>query len=526
MMPVRLLAVGAVSFLSAGVFAAPPPRAEKPAAVDRYGDPLPHGAVARIGTVRLQHAGGVSCVAYSPDGKTLASVGGDRTIRFWDMITGREKRRFTCDVPRLTCIAFFPDGKRLATAGEELLVRIWDADTGKEVRRLPLPRHWCRTLAVSPDGKTLAGGSHDGLYLWDLTTTGELRHVNSANRGGLVKTLPFAFSGDSKRVAVAWGDRSVRLYEAATGKETGTRLDCREHVSVIAPSPDGKTLAAVAYSDPTVRLWDVASGKERTPLKGHRKEVHVVAFAPDGKTLASASWDETVRLWDVASGKERRQCKARPDSFNSLAFAPDGKTLAAAGFRGWIQCFDMEGEARRVSAEPPDGLRQVRFLPDGKTLISAGGGSIASGDGVSVRLWEAATGKEIRSLVTGTAKVSRLALSPDGRVVALAAHGGEDGNRQSRVSLCRVATGKELVRITATPFMGAFTPDGRTLIVACWKEGVRLWQVSTGKEIRRLGSDKTGFDILAVSSDGTMLAGVGQRLRNDGLGSSDRTVWL
>src|SRR5262245_9580608 len=267
--------------------------------VDQQGDPLPEGAVARLGTIRLRHAGGALTVAFSPDGKTIASGGGDEFLRLWDARTGKEVQRLEAGVEYVT---FSPDGRLLASSGGQT-VQLWDRATGKELRR------W--------------GGRRDAT-------------------GGV------AFSPDGKRIAVA-DNEDVRLCETATGKELVRLAGKSPAMSPLAFSPDGKTLVSACLTKQgkevgELILWEAETGKERNRLLGHTEWLRSVAFSPDGKLLATANTDRTIRLWDPASGKEVRRLTwpgkyegpgigdARPHGgVTSVAFGPAGKFVVAGG---------------------------------------------------------------------------------------------------------------------------------------------------------------------------------------------------
>lgn len=312
-----------------------PSAAERKPATDALGHPLPPGAVARLGSTRLQHGADVLSLAYSADGKDLASTCADGTIRLWDSATGEESRRCAGEAGRPQHVAFALRGRAVVAGGMGAAAQLWDRDTGKPLRRFAGPGHWAQAFAVSANGKTLATGA-DVLQLWDLGSGKELRRIKG--EAPLVDSL--AFAPDGTTVAAVWRDRTVRRYDVATGDEQG-RIDAAPAGAAYpAFSPDGKLLA-LTCADRAVRLWDVTTGKERFALKGEHEFTGSVAFSPDGKTLAAAVGHRPsgapgpglVVLWDMATGKEARRFTGRPDYFQAVAFSPDGKSLAAGGAR-------------------------------------------------------------------------------------------------------------------------------------------------------------------------------------------------
>jgi dipeptidyl aminopeptidase/acylaminoacyl peptidase len=275
--------------------------------------------------------------------------------------------------------------------------------------------------------------------------------------GALIATL--AFSPDGTTLAAASWDRSVLLWDAATGREVRR---CQGHTLAVAAAafaPDGRTLVS-GGDDGTVRLWDVATGREVRRLTGHQDEVTAVAFAPDGRTVASGDRKGHVRLWDVATGRLLRQFEDGGPRITALAFTPDGRTLAAGGCAGafpdtvWL--WDpAAGKVLRRFGREGRGTNALAFSPDGRTLATA------QNDG-HVYLWEAATGQQRLCLDghQGYAKV--VVFAPDGRTVASAA----SGKRDRAVRLWELATGAQRLQLDALPeFVTAlaFAPDGRTL---------------------------------------------------------------
>ncbi len=297
--------------------------------------PLSASSQPPAASLRCRHGNTISALAFSPDGKTLATAGWDKTVRLWDTTTGKEIRSLIGHQAEVEALAFAPDGKTLASSGWDQTVRLWDVSSGKELRLLGQHPDGVLAIAFSPDGKLLASGNQDQknrqgtLHLWDAATGKKLPLFS----GHIGPVTAVAFSPDSRFLASGGVDQTIRLAEVATGKEVRRFTGHQNWIFSVAFAPDGKTLAS-GSGDKTVRLWETATGREIRQLTGHQDKVRSIAFSADGKTLASGGFDRTLRLWEVATLKERCQLRGHAGGVRTVAFAPDGRTVATGSSDG------------------------------------------------------------------------------------------------------------------------------------------------------------------------------------------------
>jgi len=310
--------------------------------------------------VLRSHAGWVSALAWSPDGKLLASGGDDGAVRLWDSATGKELRVLRGPAHAVTALAFSPDGKRLVAGHWDGTLRAWDPAEGKPLSARRAHEEAVVALAWSPDGKELASGSADDtLRIRDAGDGEERLSLRPAEE---YDVTALAWSPDGRRLASGDGEDAVRVWDPETGEE---RLRLRGHegvVSSVAWSPDGSRLASASW-DGTVRVWDAGAGKELLVFRGHGADAASVAWSPDGRLLASGGEDKAARVWDARTGKELLAWGGHPDHVTAVAWSPDGRRLAAAS-RGAVSVREL--------LAPIAGVHRAEAVEASPVLTSAG----------------------------------------------------------------------------------------------------------------------------------------------------------
>jgi WD40 repeat protein len=532
--------------------------------LDAYGDPLPKGAVARLGTVRLRAAG--AAVGLARDGKTIVAVSGGRYVKLWDARTGalREERELPRgSSPFLSPAYLSPDGRLLAALelGAGSALGIWDVESGKRVHRLEMPeRGTIHRAAFSPDGKTLATSHRlPAVQVWD-TDTGKVQLLKW-DKGSTPEYL--SFSADGKRLAGSGGRRVVcwdvlpdvkqlwqvkaaaahlaftpdgrtliaspgpfgktwHAWDAASGAPAaGVKLPDGFHYAQVAVAPDNRTLVLgqpgnVVKADHLIRFWNLQTGKLLHKLSAGG---NLGPFFPDGRSILTHNG--CLQRWDLATGRP-----LLPDTeglghraeVGHVAYSRDGRLLASSAGDGTVRVWDVASAKPLRTLEGRGGdPNSAAFTPDARHLVSEGR------DGVCC-FWDVQTGKELRRLPLYEADGKRrraslwnLHVAEDGATVRALAYDMEQGSFELSgvVTAWDFATGKVKSHAAAAPTDGyytAFSPDGRTLA----SHGA-LVDTATGKERLKLQGAARPHGHYCYSPDGRLVAGLLTHTEQEGM---------
>ncbi len=490
---------------------------------------LPEGAIARLGK------GGINIMRFSPDGTHLA-VGTDVGLWLYDVPDGKETALFTGHTGHVNALAFSQDGKILASAGfSNPIIQLWDIEAGTKLSKLTLTKasDSINALAFSKDAKTLLSFDRFGeITHWDIETgskTSNLSRIQSSQES-------VVFSPKNNMLASGHRDGKIRLWDATTGKWQATltghaRLLKRDDKDVwaLAFSHDGKMLASGSH-DKTVKLWNTDNRKNLATFKGHNGWVIAVAFSADGSILASGDTNKIIKLWDVNTKQERATLIGHTNAISALTFSPDGKTLASGSYDGTIRFWNQDSgeEISTFTAGHTEWVKTVAFSENGTILTSA------FFDG-SVDVWSVKTKRELTTFTAAqNENTNGIAFSPDatllvsqgtnGATLAFRPHDfvyrGSGAGTRKPIQLWDITTGDHIPGpwqdLDRSVNALTISSDNKILVAGIAHIGVGdilAWDINTGEKMFHFNVDTPFLRKLEFSPNGKLLASSGVHVR-------------
>ena len=441
----------------------------------------------------------VSWVAWSPDGTRIASAGADSTARIWNLENGSEELALVGHTKWVAVVAWSPDGRRLVTGSLDGLVKTWDTASGDNLLTIQGPGE-TRGVDWSPDGHQLASTVGDTVRVWDAET-GEAIHVME----GHISTIGrVRFSPDSRRIASSsWetAENAVIVWDAEQGTELLTLKGLTSGAHAVSWSPDGGKLATAGYGSGTADVWDADSGEHLHSISGHHTRLYDCSWSPDGHRLASASADNTVRVSEVDKQRSTPDFAGHRQSVYALAWSHDGSRLATASIDKTVKIWDVATRQELLTFDRHTRhVYGVDWSPDDRHLASCGQGPV-------FRIWEAETGRVLHTIQASDSSgpIRSVAWSNDGTRIASAAD-------DKTVRIFNSATGNQIqqFRLNGIPLAVDWSQDGRQLATSTYSGDAIVWNVATGHKIAHYSKPGQRLWTVCFSWDATMLAAGGE----------------
>ncbi len=438
------------------------------------------------------HTNWVRRIAFSPNGEILASASEDSTVKVWQLQSGRCWHTLSEHTGSVYSVAFSPNGSMLASGSSDLTIRIWQVSEGCCLKILHGHNGGVMSVHFSPDGKQLVSSGFDNLIkIWDVET-GECIYTITEHNNWVGAAH---FSPNGALLVSASCDSTVRIWSAENYQCLGILKGHTGWVWRAIWSMDNQLVASCG-ADQTIRIWDAKTGTCLHTLKGHNHQIWGIAFSPDNQTLASASEDQTIRLWQVSNGK----CIACIHGYNNwvknVTFSPNAQMLASGHRDNTLRIWDMKsGECLHELKAYSQGLPAVAFHPNLEIVV---GGS----QDATIKLWNLKTGECSHTFIGHTDEVWSLAFSPDGKVLASSSFDHTIKIWDLSLSECRLTLHGHTDRVAAV----AFSPLGQVLASGSDDCTIRLWDVQENRCIKVLKGHPGRVGAIAFSPDGSLLA--------------------
>jgi WD40 repeat protein len=429
------------------------------------------------------HHGHVNALAVLPDGRVV-SGSNDKTVRVWNLETGRVLATFHGHEGYVNALAVLPNG-RVVSGSHDNTVRVWDLETSRALATFHGHQGYVSALAVLPNGRVVSGSHDNTVRVWDLETGRSLAtlhgHRNSVNA---VAVLP------DGRVLSGSNDKTVRVWDLETNRTVATLQGHTAWVRALAVFPDGRVVSGSV--DGTVRVWDVETGHAFATFDGHQGSMNALAVLARG-CIVSGSSDNTMKVWDVQMGRAVATLRGHQGWVNALMVLPDGRVVSGSS-DNTVRVWDVEaGRAVATLRGHQGSVRALAVLPDGRVVS----GSVDS----TVRVWDVKMGRAVATFHGHKGIVRTLAVLLDGRIIS--------GSENDTPRVWDVKTGRAVATLYGHQGLVralAVLPDGRVVSGSSDKT-LRVWDVQRGLVVATIIGHQGGVNALAVLPDGRVVSG-------------------
>lgn len=469
-----------------------------------------------IDTVFAETFGAVISVAYSPDGRLLATGSSNGEIKIWSADDYQEILCCRGHQAWVMSLSFSPDGRYLASASDDHLVKIWDLPTGNCLSTYTEHTDSVNTVKFHPNGRTIASGGQDAtIRFWDLSATVPLIKTLVGHEGGRVWSIDF--SPDGELLVSGSEDRTIRIWDAATGACLAAWIAHEHWVRSVVFSPDGNTIASSSF-DRTIKIWDARTYECLQTLHGHQQRVVALAFSPDNLHLISGSNDRTVKLWDLATGRCLKTFFGHGDGIWAVAYHPYRERIASGARDYTTKIWDLHtGVCTKTLTGYANAVYSIAASPDGAYLASAH-------EDRTVKIWQISSGEIVSILRRHLSNVMSVAFSPNDEFLV-------SGSADESIKLWQRRTGKLLQTFKVHKswvWVVAFSPDSRYFASGSYDRTLKVWDARTGECIYTFVGHASSIAAVDFSPDGQFLASGSHdntiRIWNLATGNCDRVL--
>ncbi|WP_431659214.1 WD40 repeat domain-containing protein [Pantanalinema rosaneae] len=495
---------------------------------------LPHSTLHRTNfsgckihqSVFAETFGGVVSVAFSPDGKRLATSDTSGDIQIWQLPSGSQLVNCKGHEHWVWAVAFSPDGQFLASASDDYRVKLWDVETGTCLKTFIGHTYSINAIAFSPNGRYIATSSQDAtIRIWDLQAPARSSEGDASSslvvdtcmqllgHQGRVWSVAFHPVGSSEPpgmdtiLASGSEDRTIKLWDIKTGSCLQTLTGHQEWVKSVAFSPDGQMLASGSF-DHTLKLWDLQTGGCLNTLRGHSSTVTMVAFSSSGQ-LVSSSYDQTLKLWNITTGQCMRTLQGHGNRIWAVAFDPTGEWLASGGDDHAAKLWQVStGQCTKTIKGHRNAVMAIALNADRHYLASGH-------EDQTIRIWDLSTEKCCQTLYGHTNRVWSVAFAPPFKSSAVEAQNPDSaatilasGSGDRTIKLWNWRTGqclKTLYGHSSWVWSVAFSPNGAWLASSSYDRTIKLWDVDAGKCVQTLEGHTAPAVSVTFSPDGRWL---------------------